>query len=147
MAKKKRLSLDIAKQVAGVGAFVEEPIKFLDKNGQEFNCDVLVKRLSHDERIEALKIWDLPEDQPFTIDHLQRAYVKASVYTDEETALFPDIESTGSVLPELLMALYEASNKVNDYSGKTWISNQKNSGANSSSTESVDEPSKKPSGT
>ncbi|NHB57029.1 hypothetical protein G9F32_03145 [Acinetobacter sp. 194] len=147
MAKKNKLTLAIAKKVAGVGVYIEVPVKFQSKDGEAFEGEVLVKRLSHNERLKALDVWAIEDKNNITIDQVMRAYVFTSIYSEENEPFFPDIESTGDVSPEFMNALYTASEKVNDYSGKMWISNQKNSGASLSSTESVDEPSMKQSKT
>lgn len=141
--KKNRLTFATAKKVAGVGNYVEVPVTFKSENGEAFTGDILVKRLSHSERVNALDVWDIEDKSEITIDQLTRAYVFATIYSDENESFFPDVEATGDVSPEFVKTLYDASESVNDYSGKKWISNQKNSGASLLSTESVDEPSKK----
>ena len=144
MATKKKLTLAAVKKVVGVGGYVEVPVKFKSENGEEFEGHVLVKRLSHNDRIKSLDEWSLEDKSQITVDHVTRAYVFASIYSKEDEKFFPDIETTGDVSPEFVTALYVVSEAVNDFSGKSWISNQKNSGVNSSSTASVEEPLKKP---
>lgn len=145
MAKKNKLTLAAAKKAAGVGEFTEVAVSFAGADGAEQAGTVLVKRLSHDERVRAIDAWQLDDKTELTVDQVTRAYVFASVYTEEDEKFFPYIDATGDVSPEFVAALYKASETVNDYSGKSWISNRKNSGASLLSTESVEEQLKKPS--
>lgn len=143
MAKKNTLTLASVKKVAGVGEFSELPVSFVGADGVQHEGTVLVKRLSHDQRVTAIDAWQLDDKNMLTADQVVRAYVFASIYTEKEKKFFPDIHATGDVSPEFVTVLYNASEMVNDYSGKLWISNQKNSGVNSSSMESAEEPLKK----
>jgi len=143
MAKKNKLTLASVRKAAGVGSFVEMPVSFQDDKGEEYIGEILVKKLSHNERVKAINEWGLEDKTTATLDHVTRSFVFASIYTEEDKKFFESIEETGDVPPEFLNSLYTASEKVNDFSGKSWILNQKNSGASSSSTELAEEPLKK----
>jgi len=145
MAKNNKLTLAYVRKTAGVGTFTEVSVNFSDEKGEERHGEVLIKKLSHNERVKAINEWGLEDKTSATLDHVTRAFVYASIYTEEDKPFFESIDETGDVSPEFLNVLYAASEKVNDFSGKSWILNRKNSGVNSSSTESVEEPSKKPS--
>lgn len=143
MAKKNKLTLAAVKKTVGVGEFTEIPVKFNNREGSESEGTVLVKRLSHNERVVAIEAWGLDDKNDLTVDQVTRAYVFAAIYTEPDEMFFPEIDATGDVSPEFMNALYMAAEKVNDFSGKSWIANLKNSGANSLSMVSAEEPLKK----
>ena len=140
-----KLTFKSAKKATGVGKLVEKTIKFRDEIGEEFEGEILVKILSHDEKNNAINHWKLKDRKTATLDQLTKAILFEAIYSEEDERFFPTIQSTGEVPTEIIDAMYQAADEVLDFSGKKWISKQKNSGVNSSSTESVEEPSKKPS--
>lgn len=138
-----KLTLNAAKAAVGIGAFSEKTIEFRDSKGAEFQGEVLVKRLSHDETITAIDAWDL-EAKDATIDQITKAIIFKAIYTSTDEQFFPTVQSTGEVSAEIVDVMYRVADEVNDFSGKEWIWKKKSSGANSSSTELVGEPLKKP---
>jgi hypothetical protein len=144
MAKKK-LSLASVVKAAGVGEMVEKTISFVGSDGEAYEGEVLIKRLSHHERTTAIDAWELDDNSKATVDQYTKATLHAAVYTTPTDKFFPHISDTGLVNFEIVNALLKAVDEVNDFTGKNWILNQKkNSGVNSSSTELVGEPSKTP---
>ena len=136
-----KLTFNSAKEALGIGTFVEKTIKFRDKHGNEFSGEILVKILAHDDLVSATDVWNMKDKQELTIDHLRKALIFQTVYEDEQSKFFPAITDTGSVSTELIEAMYKAADEVIDFSGKKWISaTAKNSGANLSAAESVEEP-------
>jgi hypothetical protein len=142
-----KLTLKAVKKATGVGTFVEKTIKFNDVNGKEFEGEILIKVLSHDERIRAADHWKLENKKDVTLDQMTKAIVYEAVHTSKDERFFPDIESTGSVSSEVIDSMYLAVEEALDLTGKNWISKQKNSGENLSLVESVEEPLKKQSET
>ena len=64
---------------------------------------------------------------------------------DTKEPLFSDIEAVGQTHPAILNALHDSSDEVNDFLGKNKLKlKDMNSGASSSSTESVAKPLTKP---
>lgn len=139
-----KLTFKAAKSAIGVGAFTEKTIKFRDSEGAEFEGEILVKRLSHDEKNNAIDAWNLEDRKQVTLDQLTKAVLFACIYSTKDESFFPTIESTGEVSSEIIDAMYRAADEVHDFAGKEWISAKKNSGVNSSSTELAAEPLKKP---
>ena len=139
-----KLTLKSVKKTVGIGNLVEKTIKFRDATGAEFEGEILVKIISHDDKINSVNHWGLKDRKEATLDQITKAMLYEVIYSAEDERFFPTIESTGDVSTEIISAMYEAADEVNDFAGKKWISNLKNSGANSSSTESVGELSKKP---
>ncbi|AXY56643.1 hypothetical protein CDG60_08710 [Acinetobacter chinensis] len=136
-----KLTLKTAQTALGVGSLVEKTIRFRGADGGEFEGEVFIKILSHDEKVNAIDVWGLNEKHTATVDQLTKAIVFHSVYESEGKRFFPKVQDTGSVSTELLDAMYKAADAVLDFSGKYWISKQMtNSGVSSSSTESADEP-------
>ncbi|MFC2996817.1 hypothetical protein ACFODO_16440, partial [Acinetobacter sichuanensis] len=87
----------------------------------------------------ATDAWGIDKDK-LTMDHYRKAMLFQLIYEDEKGQFFPEITDTGSVSTEVIDAMYNAADEVLDFAGKNWISNQmKNSSANSSSTELVEE--------
>ena len=70
-----KLTLNAAKAAVGTGAFAEETITFRDSKGAEFEGEILVKRLSHDETITAVDAWDLEDRKTATIDQITKAII------------------------------------------------------------------------
>lgn len=143
MAKKNKLTLASVRKAAGVGSFVEKTISFVGMNGEAFEGEILIKRLSHQERVEAINAWGLKDKNEATVDQYSKAILFAAVYASEDEKFFPTIEDTGLVNSEIIAAMSEVVEAVNDFMGKKWILNQKSFGVSSSSTESAEEPSKK----
>ena len=138
-----KLTFNAAKVAVGTGAFTEKTIMFRDSKGAEFEGEILVKRLSHDETITAVDAWDFEDRKTATIDQITKAIIFKSIYTSVDEPFFPTVQSTGEVSSEIVDVMYRVADEVNDFSGKEWIW-KKSSGANSSSTELVEEPLKKP---
>ncbi|UUS56260.1 hypothetical protein MST16_08975 [Acinetobacter sp. YH16040_T] len=143
MAKKNKLTLASVRKAAGVGVLVERTISFVGNDGEKFEGEILIKRLSHQERLEAIDAWGLEDKSKATVDQYSKAMLFAAVYSSEDEKFFSVIEDTGLVNSEIIASMSEAVEDVNDFMGKKWILNQKNSGASSSSTESAEEPLKK----
>ncbi len=139
-----KLTLNAAMIAVGTGAFTEKTITFRDSKGAEFQGEILVKRLAHDETITAVDAWDLEDRKTATIDQITKAIIFKSIYTSPDEPFFPTVQSTGKVSSEIVDVMYRVADEVNDFSGKEWVWKKKSSGANSSSTELVEEPLKKP---
>ena len=139
-----KLTLNAAMIAVGTGAFTEKTITFRDSKGAEFQGEILVKRLAHDETITAVDTWDLEDRKTATIDQITKAIIFKSIYTSPDEPFFPTVQSTGKVSSEIVDVMYRVADEVNDFSGKEWVWKKKSSGANSSSTELVEEPLKKP---
>lgn len=112
-------------------------------NDEEFEVDILVKALSYDEVTNMFKGED-PEK--ITVADVVKRRVLLTVYNlDTKEPLYSDIEAVGQTHPAIIGAIHDASNEVNDFLGKNKLKlKSTNSGANSSSTESVEEPLSKP---
>ena len=134
-----KLTLKSAQKAIGIGTFVKKTIKFRGANGEEFEGEIFVKIVSHDVVAHATDIWGIDKDK-LTVDHYRKALLFQLIHEDEKSKFFPKITDTGSVSTEMISAMYDAADEVLDFAGKNWILNQmKNSGANSSSTESAEE--------
>ncbi|WP_180006413.1 MULTISPECIES: hypothetical protein [unclassified Acinetobacter] len=140
-----KLTLKSAKKAVGVGSYVQKTIQFRDSGGEVFEGEILVKILTHDEKANAINHWKLKDRKTATLDQLTKAILFEAIYSEDDERFFPTIQSTGEVSTEIIDAMYQAADEVLDFSGKNWISKQKNSGANSSSMESEEEPLPKPS--
>lgn len=140
-----KLTLKSAKKAVGVGSYVQKTIQFRDSDGEVFEGEILVKILTHDEKANAINHWKLKDRKTATLDQLTKAILFEAIYSEDDERFFPTIQSTGEVSTEIIDAMYQAADEVLDFSGKNWISKQKNSGANSSSMESEEEPLPKPS--
>ena len=112
-------------------------------NGEDFEADILIKSLSYDEVSNMFKGED-PEK--LTVADVVKRRVLLTVYNlDTKEPLYSDIEAVGQTHPAILNALHDSSDEVNDFLGKNKLKlKNMNSGANLSSTESVEEPSSKP---
>ncbi|WP_180076910.1 hypothetical protein [Acinetobacter sp. YH12251] len=143
MAKKNKLTLASVRKAAGVGVLVERTISFVGMNGEAFEGEILIKRLSHQECVEAINAWGLKDKNEATVDQYSKAILFAAVYVSEDEKFFPTIEDTGLVNSEIIAAMNEVVDAVNDFMGKKWILNQKSSGVSSLSTALVEEQSKK----
>ena len=137
-----KLTLEKAKKLVGVGSFVEKTIKFVDANGEKVEGEVLIKRLSHFEKTDALNAWGLDDVRNATIDQLNASILFKAVFSTADESFFPTIESTGEVPTEFLTALLTAVDEVNLGKPKS-SSKEKSSGVSSSSMELVEAPSKK----
>lgn len=134
-----KFTLKSAQKAIGIGTFVKKTIKFRGANGEEFEGEIFVKIVSHDVVAHATDIWGIDKDK-LTVDHYRKALLFQLIHEDEKAKFFPKITDTGSVSTEMISAMYDAADEVLDFAGKNWILNQmKNSGANSSSTESAEE--------
>lgn len=112
-------------------------------NDEDFEADILIKSLSYDEVSNMFKGED-PEK--LTVADVVKRRVLLTVYNlDTKEPLYSDIEEVGQTHPAILNALHDSSDEVNDFLGKNKLKlKNMNSGANLSSTESVEEPSSKP---
>lgn len=139
-----KLTLITTQKSTGLGGFVEKTVKFRDKDGNEVEGEVLIKIVSHDEVVSAWKVWDVPYEK-LTVDQQVKARVYHFVYEDEKTKFLKSLDDIKLLTSEVLFALHKAADEVLDFSGKKWLSNQKTSSSvNSSSAESVEEPSTAP---
>ena len=111
-------------------------------NDEAFEADILIKSLSYDEVSNMFKGED-PEK--LTVADVVKRRVLLTVYNlDTKEPLYSDIEAVGQTHPAILNALHDSSDEVNDFLGKNKLKlKSMNSGANSSSTESVETQSKK----
>ncbi|ELW9345354.1 hypothetical protein ACNF35_15825 [Acinetobacter baumannii] len=135
-----RLTLEQTHQELGIGSYVEKPIRYRDKNGNEAGGEVLILIASHDEIVKAPDVWKLKNKAELTIDQLKKALIFLTVYHEEGVKFFPTVEDTGRLSSEVIEALYKAADEVLDFSGKNSISNQTmSSGASSSSMELAEE--------
>lgn len=135
-----KLTLISAQKAIGIGTFVKKTIKFRGANGEEFEGDIFVKILSHDEVTKSVDVYGLADRNKVTLDQLRKSILFKCVYEDDKKPFFPNLESTGKVSSEILTAMYDAVDDAMNISGKHWVSNQKkNSGASSSSTELAEE--------
>ena len=133
--------LDINKflqlSINAVSNFIEKEISFF-VGDQEYTVDVGLKLLSYDEVVNLMKGKD---PQKVLMADLIKAQVVASIFNlDTKKPLFTE-KTIGTAAPQIVDALHQASDEVNDFSGKYLMEKltKKNSGANSSLTESVEE--------
>lgn len=135
-----KLTFKKAKDAIGVGTFVEKTIKFRDASGEEFEGEILIKVISHEEKAKALEVWGLKKAADATFDQVTQAIIFKTIYESKDKQFFPSIDDVGQVSTEILDAMYKAADEVLDFSGKNWISKKKmNSSVNSSSTELAEE--------
>ncbi len=123
--------------------------EFLELEGQVF-----IKRLTFEAQQEVSKAfeWDVvkdpenPELKGIDGKQLVASRLVGSICEDEKgTPFFESIQEVYTSDPSFINAIYEAANKVNNFTGKSLkkSSTKTSSGANLSSTESVEEQSKK----
>lgn len=123
--------------------------EFLELEGQVF-----IKRLTFEAQQEVSKAfeWDVvkdpenPELKGIDGKQLVASRLVGSICEDEKgTPFFESIQEVYTSDPSFINAIYEAANKVNNFTGKSLKKSSKktSSGANSFSTESVEEQSKK----
>jgi len=130
-----KLTLKNTKKQLGIGTFVEKTIKFRGADGQEFEGEIFIKIVPHDDIAHATDIWGI-EKSKLTMDHLRKAMLFQLVYEDDKSKFFPKITDTGTVSTEVIDAMYCAADEVLDFTGKNWISAQTvSSGVSLSSTE------------
>lgn len=121
----------------------------------ELEGEVFIKRLSFAAQQEASKAfeWDVVSnpDNPVIKEvngsQLIASRLVGSIYEDEKgTPFFKSVEEVYASDPNFINAIYEESDKVNNFSGKSKTKSltETNSGVNSSSTELAEEPSPKP---
>jgi len=134
-----KLTLKTVKKAAGIGTFVEKTIKFRDASGKEFEGEILVKIISHDERNNSVDAWGLKDRKTVTLDQATKAILFETIYSSKDERFFAEIGNTGEVSSEVIDAMWKAADEVIDFAGKKWISKQMNSGANLSSTELAEE--------
>lgn len=112
-------------------------------NNEEFEVDILVKALSYDEVTNMFKGEDI--EKTTVADVVKRRILLTVFNADTKKPLCSTIEEVGKLHPAIISAIHDASDEVNDFLGKNKLKlKSTNSGASSSSTESVEEPSSKP---
>lgn len=112
-------------------------------NNEEFEVDILVKALSYDEVTNMFKGEDI--EKTTVADVVKRRVLLTVFNADTKKPLCSTIEEVGKLHPAIISAIHDASDEVNDFLGKNKLKlKSTNSGASSSSTESVEEPSSKP---
>ncbi len=84
-----RLTLEQTHQELGIGSYVEKPIRYRDKNGNEAGGEVLILIASHDEIVKAPDVWKLKNKAELTIDQLKKALIFLTVYHEEGGKVFP----------------------------------------------------------
>lgn len=121
----------------------------------ELEGEVFIKRLSFAAQQEVSKAfeWDVLSnpDSPVVKDvngsRLIASRLVGSICEDEKgTPFFKSVEEIYTSDPNFINAIYEESDKVNNFSGKSKTKSltETNSGVSSSSTESAEEPLSKP---
>ncbi|ALH95591.1 phage tail assembly chaperone family protein, TAC [Acinetobacter equi] len=126
-----------------VSELVEKEVFFFHED-KEYSVDVGIKILSYDEVVNLMRGKDA---QKTLMSDLIKSRIAASIFNKETKKPLFSNNDVGKILPSLMDALHKASDEVNDFSGKYLMEKlmKKNSGVNSSSTESVEEQSQKPS--
>lgn len=121
----------------------------------ELEGQVFVRRMSFKASREAFKAfeWDFDVQdiekskvKSFDSDHLQASQILGTICEDSKgTPFFSSIQDVYDSDPSFINALYKVADEVNNFMGKLVTKNSKetNSSVNSSSTESVEAPSKK----
>ncbi|WP_180191339.1 hypothetical protein [Acinetobacter sp. YH01006] len=127
---------------AALSGLVSKSPKFII-NDEPMEADVLIKSLSYDEVTSMFKDQEV---EKITVADVVKKRVLLTVYNaDTKDPLYPDLDAVGQTHPAILNALHDSADEVNDFLGKNKLKlKNTNSGANSSSTESVEEPSSKP---
>ena len=123
---------------AALSDLVSKSPKFII-NDKEMEVDVLVKSLSYDELTHMFEGCDA---EKITVADVIKKRVLLTVFNAETKGqLFPDLVAVGKTHPAIINALHDSSDEVNDFLGKNKLKlKSMKSGANSSSTESVEEP-------
>jgi len=132
--------LDLSKK--SVIELVNKEISF-SIDGEDYTADIAVKRLSYDESVELFS--GKKADKLSTADIVKTRIQQTIFNADTKKLLFETLKDVGPIVPQILHAMYEASDEVNDFLGKQQMKHLKkmNSGASSSSTESEEEQLKK----
>ncbi|CAD9197493.1 phage tail assembly chaperone family protein, TAC [Acinetobacter bohemicus] len=140
--KKLNTSALLALSGAALSDLVPKAPKFII-NDEQMEADVLVKSLSYDQVTHMFEGCDV---EKITVADVVKKRVLLTVFNAEtKEPLFPDLEAVGQTHPAIINALHDASDEVNDFLGKNKLKlKNMNSGASSSSTESVEKPSSKP---
>lgn len=140
--KKLNTSALLALSTSALSDLVPKSPKFI-VNDEPMEANVLVKSLSYDEMTNMFKGQD---SEKITVADVVKKRVLLTVFnSDTKEPLFPDLDAVGQTHPAILNALHDSSDEVNDFLGKNKLKlKEMNSGVNSSSTESVEEPSNKP---
>lgn len=139
--KKLNTSALLALSTSALSGLVPKSPKFI-VNDEPMEANVLVKSLSYDEMTSMFKGQD---SEKITVADVVKKRVLLTVFnSDTKEPLFPDLDAVGQTHPAILNALHDSSDEVNDFLGKNKLKlKEMNSGVNSSSTELVEEPSKK----
>ncbi len=134
----KKLSFKTVQKTAGVGSFIPKQVKFHDADGVQHEGEVLIKFLSHDEVVNIYSSFG-KDIKDVTIGDYHKAVVHHAVYEDTDKPFFATFDEAGQVSGDFVDALYAVVDEVLDLSGKRKsLKVEKNSGANSSSTESAE---------
>ena len=138
--KKLNTSALLALSSTALSSLVLKSPKFII-NDEPMEADVLIKPLSYD---EVTRMFEGDDAQKITVADVVKKRVLLTLFNaDTKEPLFSDIEAVGQTHPAILNALHDSSDEVNDFLGKNKLKlKSTNSGANSSSMESVEEPSK-----
>ena len=139
--KKLNTSALLALSSTALSDLVPKAPKFII-NDEQMEADVLVKSLSYD---QVTQMFEGCDAEKITVADVVKKRVLLTVFNAEtKEPLFPDLEAVGQTHPAIINALHDASDEVNDFLGKNKLKlKNMNSGASSSSTESVATPSKK----
>ena len=139
--KKLNTSALLALSSTALSSLVLKSPKFII-NDEPMEADVLIKPLSYD---EVTRMFEGDDAQKITVADVVKKRVLLTLFNaDTKEPLFSDIEAVGQTHPAILNALHDSSDEVNDFLGKNKLKlKDMNSGANLSSTESVEEPSPK----
>lgn len=165
LKKVTKVAAPVERTVKWVVELVDENLEFIREatgksdlslgDVEELEAQVFIKRLSYEDIDETAKAYNFkldyqnPENSKLlNIDTrlLRAARLLGSVCEDAKaTKFFESIEDIYCSDPLFIDALYEVADGVNNFSGKSRTSNSEkmSSGANSSLTELVDEPSQK----
>lgn len=140
--KKLNTSALLALSSAALSDLVPKSPKFII-NDEQMEADVLVKSLSYD---EVTRMFEGGDVEKITVADVVKKRVLLTVYNaDTKEPLYPDLDAVGKTHPAILNALHDSSDEVNDFLGKNKLKlKDMNSGASSSSTESVAKPLNKP---
>lgn len=140
--KKLNTSALLALSGAALLDLVPKSPKFII-NDEPMEAEVLIKSLSYD---EVTRMFEGGDVEKITVADVVKKRVLLTLFNaDTKEPLFTDLEAVGKTHPAILNALHDSSDEVNDFLGKNKLKlKDMNSGANSSSTESVAKPLNKP---
>lgn len=133
--KKLNTSALLALSSTALSDLVPKAPKFII-NDEPMEAEVLIKSLSYD---EVTRMFEGGDVEKITVADVVKKRVLLTVYNaDTKDPLYPDLDAVGKTHPAILNALHDSSDEVNDFLGKNKLKlKDMNSGASSSSTESV----------